>query len=315
MLSLLCGREIVVESIMKLSSKLLVQGSNSYVHVLMLFTMILVAGSFPVAGLITDALAPELMMFVRFIFAALLFSPFVFLKNGWHVPALGRLFAYALISIPLVAFFWCMFESLRYTSVFNTGALYTIVPAITAVFAYFINHDHTNSRRKLGLLIGTVGALWIVFRGDLQALISLQLNYGDLVFLTGCLFMGIYNPLIKRFYQGEPMEVMTFWVIFLGAFWLLILSFSRLDQIVWQDLEIKVYAGLLYLSVFTTLGSFFVLQFSTVKLGATNVSAYGFLTPIFVIILSVVIGLDTFEWMTLPGIVLVLLSMFLIQKA
>ena len=300
---------------MKLRAKQTEQGSNMHVHALMFIAMVLVAGSFPLAGLITNALTPELMMFVRFLLAAILFAPFVFIKNGLHIPTIDRLLAYALISIPLVVFFWCMFESLRYTSVINTGALYTIVPAITAVFAYFINHDQVNSGRKTGLLIGTIGALWIVFRGDLQAFLNLELNYGDMIFLTGCLFMGIYNPLIKRFYQGEPMEVMTFWVIFLGGLWLLILSFNQLDQIIWQNIDMKVYAGLLYLSVFTTLGSFFVLQYSTVKLGATKIAAYGFLTPVFVIILSVAIGLEAFEWGTLPGIGLVLLSIFMIQKA
>ena len=300
---------------MKLRAKQTEQGSNMHVHALMFIAMVLVAGSFPLAGLITNALTPELMMFVRFLLAAILFAPFVFIKNGLHIPTIDRLLAYALISIPLVVFFWCMFESLRYTSVINTGALYTIVPAITAVFAYFINHDQVNSGRKTGLLIGTIGALWIVFRGDLQAFLNLELNYGDVIFLTGCLFMGIYNPLIKRFYQGEPMEVMTFWVIFLGGLWLLILSFNQLDQIIWQNIDMKVYAGLMYLSVFTTLGSFFVLQYSTVKLGATKIAAYGFLTPVFVIILSVAIGLEAFEWGTLPGIGLVLLSIFMIQKA
>lgn len=300
---------------MTLRGKPLKQGSNLHIHALMLIIMVLVAGSFPVAGLITNALAPELMMFVRFLFAAVLFAPFVFIRNGWSVPTVDRLLAYALISIPLVVFFWCMFESLRYTSVINTGALFTTVPAMTAVFAYLINHDKTSKHRKLGLLMGTVGALWIVFRGDLHAFISLQLNHGDLIFLTGCLFMGVYNPLIKRFYQGEPMEVMTFWVILIGAFWLFILSFNRLDQIIWQNIEMKVYAGLLYLSVFTTLGSFFVLQYSTVKLGATKVAAYGFLIPVFVIILSVALGLEVFDWQVLPGMGLVLVSMFMIQKA
>ena len=112
--------------IMKLSGTQFVKGRTLYVHVLMLFIMILVAGSFPVASLITDALAPEVMMFVRFLLAALLFAPFVFIKNGWYIPAIDQLFAYTLISIPLVVFFWCMFESLRHTSVINTGALYTL---------------------------------------------------------------------------------------------------------------------------------------------------------------------------------------------
>ena len=198
------------------------QGNASHVHALMLFIMVLIAGSFPVAGFITNALSPELMMFIRFLLAALLFSPFVFIKHGWHIPPLEQLLAYAFISIPLVVFFWCMFESLRHTSVVNTGALYTTVPAITAVFAYYINKDKTSPRRKMGLIIGTIGALWIVFRGDVQAFTGLGLNYGDLIFLVGCLFMGVYNPLIKRFYKNEPMELMTFWVILIGSVWLFI---------------------------------------------------------------------------------------------
>ena len=299
---------------MKLMGKQAWQDHKLHIHALMLLIMILVAGSFPVAGLITNALEPEVMMFIRFLLAALFFLPFVFIKNGWKFPTIERLFGYSLISIPLVIFFWCMFESLRYTSVINTGALYTTVPAITAVFAFFINHDQTNLNRKIGLLIGTIGALWIVFRGDPQALVNLELNDGDLIFLTGCLFMGCYNPLIKYFYKDEPMEVMTFWVILIGALWLFLLSFNQLDQIKWQSIELEVILGLLYLSVFTTLGSFYVIQFSTVKLGATNVAAYGFLTPIFVIFLSVIIGLEVFNWLILPGIGLVLVSMYLIQK-
>lgn len=296
------------------SFKPLMNDSTLYVHGLMLFMIILVSGSFPVAALITDALPPELMIFIRFLGAAVLFSPFVFVKHGFSLPARKTLLGYAFLSIPLVIFFWCMFESLRYTSVINTGALYTTVPAITAVFAYVINQDKTSLRRALGLLLGTLGALWIVFRGDLQALLNLNFNYGDLIFLTGCLFMGVYSPLIKKLYAGEPMELMTFWVILIGAVWLLPLSLNNLDTVVWRQVPSEVYFGLLYLAIFTTLGSFFIIQFATVKLGATKVAAYSFLTPVFVIALSIILGMAIFQWEIVPGIVLVLLSMVFVQR-
>jgi drug/metabolite transporter (DMT)-like permease len=288
--------------------------STLYVHGLMLFMVILVSGSFPVAALITDALPPELMMFIRFLGAAVLFAPFVFVKHGFSLPARKTLLGYALLSLPLVVFFWCMFESLRYTSVINTGALYTTVPAITAVFAYIINQDKTSRRRALGLTLGTIGALWIVFRGDLQALFNLNFNYGDLIFLTGCLFMGVYSPLIKKLYAGEPMELMTFWVVLIGAVWLLPISLNDLDTVVWQQVGAEVYLGLLYLAIFTTLVSFFIIQFATVKLGATKVAADSFLTPVFVIALSIILGMALFQWEIVPGIVLVLLSMVLVQR-
>ncbi len=288
--------------------------SNLYVHGLMLLTMLLIASSFPVGAAITYALPPEVMMFIRFLVAAALFAPYVFIKNGFVIPANKKLFGYAVLSIPLVIFFWCMFESLRFTSAINTGALYTTVPFITTVLSFLINRERTDKKRLLGLLIGTLGALWVVFRGDINALLQLNLNEGDLIFLVGCLFMGLYGPLIKRIYSGEPMVVMTFWVILFGSGWLLLLSANSLGQVDWYNVDTKVYAGVLYLSVFTTLISFFLLQFSTVKIGPTKVAAYSFLTPIFVILLSVLILDVDFEWMNLPGLLLVLIAMFFIQK-
>ena len=167
-------------------------------HWLMILSVILAASSFPVGAAITNDLPPSVMMFIRFLLAAMLFAPYVFLKHGFLLPSCKSLFNYMVLSIPLAVFFWCMFESLRFTSVLNTGALYTLVPAITAIYSFFINREVTNRTRSLGLLIGTIGALWIVFRGDYVALLELKFNHGDLVFIVGCLFLGFYNPLVKN---------------------------------------------------------------------------------------------------------------------
>lgn len=290
------------------------ENSKTKAHGFMLLTIILTASSFPVAAAITNELPPAAMMFVRFLLAAILFAPYVFIKNGWNFPPSIKIIHYAILSIPLVVFFWCMFESLRYTSVINTGALYTLVPVITAIFALFFNKEITNKFRSFGLFLGTVGALWIVFRGSFGALVDLELNYGDLIFILGCLFLGLYNPLIKKFYSGEPMEIMTFWVLLFGAFLLLIVSTETILTVEWYNVKSSVYGGILYLSLFATLITFFLLQLCVVKIGATKVAAYGFLTPIFVILISILVGMGKLELVTLPGILLVIAAMFIIQK-
>jgi len=283
-------------------------------HWLMILTIILAASSFPIGAAITNDLPPTIMMFMRFLLAAILFAPYVFIKNNFELPSWKNLFNYTVLSVPLVVFFWCMFESLRYTSVLNTGALYTLVPVITAIYALFINREITNRFRSFGLFIGTLGALWIVFRGDYHAFVALKLNYGDLIFVVGCLFLGLYNPMVKKFYRGEPMEVMTFWVLLSGAGWLLIASGSSILNVDWYRVEYRVYGGILYLSLFSTLVTFFLLQLCIVRIGATKVAAYGFLTPLFVIIISVAVGMDKFELATLPGMLLVIVAMFIILQ-
>ncbi len=287
--------------------------SQLYAHGLMLLMIILVASSFPVAALITADLPPAVLMWIRFSMAALLFTPLILIRYGLHLPGLKQLASYTLLSIPLVTFFWCMFEALRHTTALNTGALYTLVPAITAVFAGLINRESTDRKRLIGLLTGTAGALWIVFGGEFAALSQLQLNKGDGIFLIGCLFMGAYSPLVRKLYNEEPLEVMTFWVILIGSIWLLLLSLPDIQQIHWPDVSYRAFTGALYLALFTTLITFYLVQFGTLRLGATRVSAYSFLTPVFVMILNQLISPAPFIWSLLPGLLLVSLAMLLIQ--
>ncbi|MFA0791989.1 DMT family transporter [Microbulbifer echini] len=287
--------------------------SQWWVHGLMMITTFFVASSFPVGKLIADSLPADVMMLIRFLMAAGLFAPFIFFRHGLQLPKLKKLVRYALLSIPLVTFFWCMFEALKQTSAINTGALFTTVPAMTAIFALIVNGERSSTRKVIGLLLGTLGAAWIVFKGDITAAMALDLNQGDWIFLFGAISLSLYNPLVKRIHSGEPTEVMTFWVILFGALWLLLLALPGLSEIHWQNVSFEIYGGLLYLALFTTLMSFFLLQFGTLKIGPTKVAAYGFLNPVFVLILALLLGMSEFNAALFPGIILVFSAMLFIQ--
>ncbi|WP_444886084.1 DMT family transporter [Microbulbifer sp. JMSA008] len=284
-----------------------------WVHGLMIACTLLVAGSFPVGALIADSLPADCLMMIRFLIATGLFAPFIFLKHGFQLPHPKKLLGYALLSIPLVIFFWCMFEALKYTTAVNTGALFTTVPAMTAVFALIINGERSSARKVIGLTLGTLGAAWIVFEGSITTAITLDLNRGDWIFTLGAISLSLYNPLIKRVHSGEPTEVMTFWVILFGALWLLLLSFPSLSHIEWRNIPVETYGGLFYLALFTTLISFFLLQFSTIRIGATKVAAYSFLNPVFVLVLATALEMTKFTINFIPGIILVFAAMLFIQ--
>ncbi|MGI9569102.1 MAG: DMT family transporter, partial [Desulfobulbia bacterium] len=239
---------------------------------------------------------------------------YVFIKNGLEFPPQKRMFSYTILSIPSVIFFWCMFEGLRYTSVINIGALITLVPAITAVWAFLINREIPNTLRFLGLATGTLGALLVVFKGDYTALIRLKFNYGDFIFIMGILFSCWDKPLLKKLYCDEPIEIITFWTLLLGAGWLLIASITSITDVDWFGTPSRTYGGIVYLAIFTTLITHLISQKCTVLIGPTKVAAYSLLVPVFVIIITVVIGMESFGLDTLPGILLVIISMFLIQR-
>jgi len=85
-------------------------------------------------------------------------------------------------------------------------------------------------------------------------------------------------------------------------------------EVNWFSIGYDVYGGIFYLSLFSTLITFFLLHYCTVRIGATKVAAYGFLTPVFVIAISVLIGMDEFEIIIVPGLLLIIGAMILIQR-
>ena len=99
--------------------------------------------------------------------------------------------------IALVAFFWLMFLSLRWTTALNTSVIFTLVPGISGIYSAIILQERLGRYRLLALLFAMAGALWVIFHGDLSKMLSLQLGKGDLIFFYGCLFMAAYTPLVK----------------------------------------------------------------------------------------------------------------------
>ncbi len=280
----------------------------------MLLCAVLVSGSFPVGAAISSDLAPTVLTLLRFLLASVLFAPIIWYRYGLTV-SFKALLRYGVISATLVAFFWCMFCALQYTSALNTSAIFTLVPGLSGLYAIFLNRERLGRLRLIALSLGVVGALWIVFRGDIVQLAAFSWNKGDLIFLVGCLFMGLYTPLVRLLHQGEPMLQMAFWIMVTGTFWLFLLGGSQLTTIFWSDIPGRVWAGIGYLAIFSTIITFFLTQYAILFLGPTRVMAYSYLYPALVLGLDLLFGGAWPGIIVLPGIVIVLSAMIVVQRA
>ncbi len=283
------------------------------VHLLMLLCAVLVAGSFPIVAAISHELDPVLLTLLRFLLASFLFAPLIWFRYGFTV-SFASLARYSLISATLVICFWSMFFSLRYTSTLNISAIFTLVPSLSGLYAMVLNKERLGRARLIALLLGLVGALWVIFRGDLSLLSGLALNQGDLIFFIGCLFMGFYTPLVRLFHRGEPMLVMAFWIMVTGSVWLLLLAGPQLVSVSWADVPLKVWLGLGYIAIFSTIVSFFLTQYSILFLGPTRVMAYSYLYPALVLVLDLMFGGGLPEAKVLPGVIIVLFAMVVVQR-
>lgn len=283
------------------------------VHLLLLLCAVLVSGSFPVVAAISNDLDPIVLTLIRFALASVLFAPFIWYRYTLVV-SFAALARYSLISASLVICFWSMFLALRYTTALNVSAIFTIVPGLAGIYAMVLNRERLGRPRLVALFLGIIGALWIIFRGDVALLADFSWNKGDLIFLVGCLFMGLYTPLVRLFHKGESMLQMSFWVMVTGTFWLLLLGGSKLMTVSWVDVSLRVWLGIGYLAVFSTIITFFLTQYALLFLGPTRVAAYSYLYPGLVLVLELFFGNVWPGIQILPGIVIVLAAMIVIQQ-
>jgi len=284
------------------------------VHGLMIVATILIGTSFVVGREIAAGLDPAVLMAMRFAMAVVLYAPFVAWKHGLTLPSLRDFARYAIIASAMVGYFWCMFEALRYTSAFNTGAINTTVPGLAAIFSVWIVRERIGTHRLVALAIAGVGALWVIFRGDIDRLIAFDLNKGDMIFFAGCISLGFYTPFIQKFNRGEPAPVITFWVLVCGFLWMAAISNVKLWTSDWANVDLAVYGGAAYLALFTTIITYTIYQWGTPKIGATRAIAYSYFYPAVVMVLVWITGQESPPLMAIPGVVIVMVASVVVQQ-
>lgn len=283
-------------------------------HAAMIGATLLVATSFPVGAAITHGLDSVVLTLLRFALAAVLFLPIIVWRYGFHLPGPRDLLRYSLLSACLVGFFWGMFVALRFTSPLNTAAIFALTPVLTALLARAVLGARLGKAARVALPLGMLGALWVVFRGDIRALLALDLGKGDAIFFAATLAMAFYSPLIKRLHKGEPMAQMTFWTLVTGSGWLLLLAAPRLSEVEWHAVSPSVYAGIAYLAVLTTLITFFTIQWCTTVIGPTKVMSYTYLNPLLVALITLALGAPALPWIIYPGFALTIAATVVLQR-
>lgn len=283
-------------------------------HGLAIFAMVLIATTFPIGDVIAGTGDTAVLMFIRFAMASIMFAPIVAWRHGLTWPGWRAMARYSVVSGTAAIFFWTMLESLKTTDSLNSSAISTTIPVFTAIFAALLVRERMGRMRLAALGLGLLGALWIIFRGDPERLIALQLNYGDILFFPGCIAMGLYAGLIRKMHRGEPVMVMSFWFTLLTAFWLLVIANIKIASIDWAMVDGSVLGSLAWLAIGPSVITFFLVQQTTLKIGATRVQAYTYLIPAIVLLMDWAIGRGLPTLMTLPGIAIVVGASLLIQR-
>jgi len=207
-----------------------------------------------------------------------------------------------------------LFESLNTTTALNTGTLFTLVPFITALLAAILLREKMNSRQLFIYLIGALGAIWIIFGGQLEQFLLFSLNKGDLIFLLAAVSMCCYSVSMKLLYRDDEMIVLVFCTLLGGSFWMVLALLFTGQPLEWNLIQSDSALNMAYLIIGATLITVYLYQKTTVALGPARVNAYIYLNPAFVAILLFLINGISIPLEILPGFIISSMATMMLQK-
>ncbi len=260
-------------------------------HAAMFLFAALIAGAFSFGKRATPYIDPGALTALRFVLAACVMSAAVAVAGvkikRIHTQAPWR---YLILGGLMGGYFVLMFEALKTAQPVSTSAIFTLIPAMSTLFGWALMRQRPSPSMLVALAIGAVGALWVIFRADLSALLAFDVGAGEKIFFVGCVCHALYTPMVPRLNRGEPVLVYALGSI-IGA--IVVIGIYAMRPALatdWTALPGIVWVTVVYLAIFTTATTFALLQFAALRLPSGKVMAYGYLTPAFVALYEGLLG-------------------------
>ena len=174
---------------------------NYLAYTLLILATLFWSGNFIVGKFATLFQVPPLTLnFFRWVVVWLILMPFTFneiIKKIDHVKE-----NWILISIlgilTISTFNSVVYFSLNYTQVINAVLMLAAIPAAVMVLSSLFKIEKTNFFQLLGLFLSIIGILVIISKADIQRILSLSFNKGDLSMLICIFSWSLYSTLLKK---------------------------------------------------------------------------------------------------------------------
>lgn len=204
-------------------------------------------------------------------------------KSGLDLPAIKRNAGKLLLSGLCIGVNWILlFEAYRYTTVATATLCYYMQPVIVILGSALILGEKLSARKLICVFIAILGMVPV--SGVLESLPTADEVTGILLALGAAALYGI-NIITNKTMKNLPSFDMTIFCLMIAGLTLLPYTFVMEDwgAMVWdmQSLLLLVTVGILHTGVA------YALYYSALKvLKAQTVAMYGYIDPIFAIVLS-----------------------------
>lgn len=213
-------------------------------------------------------------------------------------------------------YMWTLLEGLTYTTPISSSIFISLQPAFVYIICLCLHTDKLSSGRVIGILIGFGGALLCVLTQHGSEIASDPFRGNLFCLASAGLFAG-YLVIEKVFLRRLGSAMVSKWTFLGGAVAAIVaVCFTGWEApVLTQNIFSTPMLVLLFVLIFPSSISYLLQDIGLKLLPATVVALYGDLILIVAAIASYILGQDRFSWWQITAIVMMLISVYLVEKA
>ena len=207
-----------------------------------------------------------------------------------------------------------VYFALNYTQVINAVLVLAIIPAVTIVLSSLMKIEKTNVFQIFGLILSIIGVGSIISNGDIQRVMSLSFNNGDLWMLVCVLSWALYSTLLKKnklkLSQFSLIQIM----VSVGVLFLIPQYFYEQSIGLEVNLNKAFFLILFYVVVFPALAAYYCWQKGVEIIGPNRATMFIQLMPLFSAVMAIMIFNEKFEFYHFAGAAFIVSGIYLSNK-
>ena len=263
-----------------------------------------------------ENIPPYSLAFLRWCLVWIILLPFTYkellkLKNNIK-KNLSLFFILGFTSVCIFTSF--TYNALNYTQVINASLFNTAIPVTIILVCFLLKIEKTNLFQISGLLISVLGILAIITKLDLNILLTLNFNKGDLFMIVAIIAWGIYSAYLKKRTFDVSLLALVHIICTFGLIFLLPLFILDLMQGKTIELTSNLFYILIYIAIFPSIGSYYCWAGAVSIIGANRAGIFLSLIPLFSTIFAILFFNEKFLFFHFIGSVLIIIGLFLSNK-
>ncbi|MEJ2162838.1 MAG: DMT family transporter, partial [Robiginitalea sp.] len=182
------------------------------------------------------------------------------------------------------------------------------------VLSIFLIAEKVNKSKALGIGIGLIGALTLIFMSEGQGVNASNIPLGNSLFILNAASYGLYLILAKKLIEKYHPFTLMKWLFTFGFIMNFPLTVGEFMEIQWQTIPPEGLAAIAFVIIGTTFLTYLLNVFALTQLKASTVSAFIYAQPVIGILFALIAGKDELTLLKFTATILVLSGVYLVSK-